>query len=129
MTEPPREFAQQLRSLREAQGLSVRSLANLLGVSKVTVWKWEKGDSRPRVRFIAPLARALEVAPSQFRLPEAANIELSEQTAGNDADVSDKSETSPGQMEPLPDVIERAKRMIAEASGVGPKNITISIEY
>jgi len=127
LTEPPKEFAQQLRSLREAQGLSVRSLASLLGVSKVTVWKWEKGDSRPRPRFIVPLARALDVAPVQLRLPEAAMIDLPDQL---DVEAADALELPPpGKGEPLPDVIERAKRMIAEASGVGPKNITISIEY
>lgn len=127
MNEPPSDFAQQLRSLREGQGLSVRSLANLLGVSKVTVWKWEKGDSRPRPRFIVPLARALDVAPVQLHLPEAAAIDLAEQSA---AEAVDALETAPaGQGEPLPDVIQRAKRMIADASGVGPKNITISIEY
>lgn len=121
------EFALQLRSLREAQGLSVRSLATLLGVSKVTVWKWEKGDSKPRSRFIMPLAKALEVAPVELCLPAAATEGLADEV---EADSSDLLETSsPVQGEPLADVIERAKRMIAEASGVGPRNITISIEY
>jgi len=127
LIEPPREFAQQLRSLREAQGLSVRSLANLLGVSKVTVWKWEKGDSRPRPRFIVPLARALDIAPAQLCLPEAATVVLPDPL---DGDTTDGLEPlSADQARTLPEVIDRAKRMIAAASGVGPKNITISIEY
>ncbi len=107
----------------------MRALANLLGVSKVTVWKWEKGDSKPRRRLVGPLARALEVSAVQLRLPaelaDAVNYDAESGDAsivGVDADVA-----LPG--EALADVIERAKRMIADASGVGPRNITISIEY
>lgn len=127
MTEPSTEFAQQIRALREAQGLSVRALANLLGVSKVTVWKWEKGDSKPRRRLIAPLARALNVAPFHLRLPEGSLGDAAEYEGSDLLERIDAA--APIQGEALADVIARAKRMIAEASGVGPRNITISIEY
>ena len=127
MSEPSRDFAQQIRALRESQGLSVRALANQLGVSKVTVWKWEKGDSKPRRRLIAPLARALNVSPLQLHLPEDA---LGETLDLAGADGEERMDGGlPLQGEPLGEVIARAKRMIAEASGVGPRNITISIEY
>lgn len=141
MVESTGEFALQLRSLREAQGLSLRALAGRIGVSSVTVWKWEKGDSKPRARLIAPLARALEVSPLQL------------QSAGKDAEKSPASgelaspaeaptfsqgeavglqpgdASASGQAEGLADVIARAKQMIAEASGTGSNNITILIEY
>ena len=140
MAEPASGFAQQLRSLREAQGLSIRALAALIGVSSVTIWKWEKGDAKPRARLIWPLARALEVSPValnpvageskalkpgvEFQAQEAA-LPLKPEPAANGAgDVAGR-----GQAEALADVIARAKQMIAEASGTGPNNITIIIEY
>lgn len=153
MGEPANEFAQHLRSLREAQGLSVRALANLIGVSKVTVWKWEKGDSKPRARMLAPLAKALDVAPPQLRLAgglaegitdRSAVSGLSPAMSRTVPDARDGGEPGlQGQPESpseppgaellapqsLADVIAQAKRMIAEASGVGTRNVTISIEY
>lgn len=142
MAESPGEFALQIRSLREAQGLSMRALAGLIGVSSVTVWKWEKGDSKPRPRLIAPLARALEVSPRQLQTsasgPSAA-VEYAALATAESADASSawQSEAAEGldeaqllgQAEPLADVISRAKQMIAEASGTGSNNITILIEY
>lgn len=135
MNEPPGEFAQQLRSLREAQGLSVRALASLIGVSSVTIWKWEKGESKPRARLIPPLAKALDVQPAQLTPARTAMEAIA---AAEDEQGSEPSATpGPGsedaanqdQPEALADVIARAKQMIAEASGTGPNNITILIEY
>jgi transcriptional regulator with XRE-family HTH domain len=135
VVEPLREFAQQLRSLREAQGLSVRALAGRVGVSSVTIWKWEKGESRPRVRLLTPLAEALDVAPNQLRsfvtgqdnsakriMPEA-----SYQAGAEGPALPQPDEQL--QVEVLADVIAKAKQMIAEVSGIGANNITIRIEY
>lgn len=105
----------------------MRALAELVGVSKVTIWKWEKGDSEPQARLIPPLAKALNVPPIQLRptfkgtgnLPEQMEAEGQDQGAAG----------ARGQAEGLAEVIAKAKQMIADASGVGPKNITISIEY
>lgn len=120
VTEPPAVFSQQLRTLREAQGLSIRALADRVGVSKVTIWKWERGDSEPRLHLIPPLAEALRVTPASLR-PNASSPEQ----LPHDTTRSDQSR----QIDTLADVIARAKREIAEASGVGEKNITISIDY
>lgn len=141
MVETTSEFALQLRSLRQAQGLSLRALAGLLGVSSVTVWKWEKGGSKPRARLIAPLARALDVTPLRLQSPDKerqmalATRELGESIeanpSGQSAAAVRETDDSPGpeQAEGLADVITRAKQMIADASGTGSKNITIVIEY
>lgn len=112
------ELAQQLRALRQAQGLSVRSLAELVGVSKVTIWKWEKGSCKPSARLISSLARALDIPP--IRLEAIANK--------TGRDTSD-DETAAAEDEPLPEVITKAKQMIAEAAGANPDNVTITIEY
>lgn len=131
MVEPPRVFAQQIRSLREAQGLSVRALAGLVGVSSVTIWKWEKGESKPRARLLTPLADALDVAPNHLRafatehhdssapMPPGGLLEAQALTVPEDE----------APMEVLADVIAKAKQMIAEVSGIGANNITIRIEY
>lgn len=138
MTEPTSEFAQRLRALREAQGLSIRSLAARVGVSSVTIWKWEKGGSKPRTHLIQPLANALEVSPVALnpalggggKLGPA--MLLDEPVAALQPSTERSSsppDTSAGNPEALADVIAHAKQMIAEASGTGTGNITIIIEY
>lgn len=131
----PREFAQQLRSLREAHGLSVRALAGLVGVSSVTIWKWEKGESRPRIRLLAPLAKALDVTPNHLRSfaidDDRAPVQVKPEAlhqAVPDAQPLPNPEDQ-AQVEVLADVIAKAKQMIAEVSGIGANNITIRIEY
>lgn len=140
MVDSPGEFAQQVRSLREAQGLSLRALAGLIGVSSVTVWKWENGDSKPRARLVAPLARALDVDPRKLQLVAKGTAASSEDGGAGasprddsgdfgrlDAGQGDDEATTQGEV--LADVIARAKQMIADASGTGSNNITIRIEY
>lgn len=127
MGEPAKEFAQQLRSLRVAQGLSVRALADLVGVSKVTIWKWEKGDNEPQARLIPPLARALNIPPVELGLPDkitGMSLERSDAGVQSHIDIGAR-----GQAEALSDVIAKAKQLISDVTGVGPKNITITIEY
>lgn len=135
MVEGQQDFSHQLRALREAQGLSVRALASLVGVSSVTIWKWEKGDSKPRPRLMTPLARALDVSPQQLQ-PRLVNGENPAKQVELEAEDREASSIpplaeggTPASTEPLADVIARAKQMIADASGTGSKNITILIEY
>lgn len=118
MGEEPGQFAQQLRALRMTQGMSIPVLARRVGVSRVTIWHWERG-ALPSKRMIAPLARALEVAPADLLLAD------EDATAGL-GDVEQASLDGAGN---LAETIARAKRMIAEASGAELGNITISIEY
>jgi transcriptional regulator with XRE-family HTH domain len=127
VADAPGDFAQQLRALREAQGMSVRALANLVGVSSVTVWKWESGGAKPRGRMIGPLAKALNVLPAQ--LQSSSRALASVQADNDDFAEPGQEETVDGQSEPLAEVIARAKQMIADASGTGSGKITILIEY
>lgn len=118
MGEEPGQFAQQLRSFRMAQGMSIPVLARRVGVSRVTIWHWERG-ALPSRRMIAPLARALEVSPADLLLAD-------EDAAAGALDGEPASLDGAGT---LAQTIARAKRMIADASGAEPDNITISIEY
>jgi len=40
-------FADTVRSLREARGLSVRELADIVGVSMMTLYRWQEGRTTP----------------------------------------------------------------------------------
>lgn len=134
MINAPAGFSQHLRSLREAQGLSVRALADKVGVSSVTIWKWERGDSTPRRHLLLPLARALEINPTDLSITRSvvSGVLAEEHDASRSADglvgaAGDPAVNNAG--EALADVIARAKQMIADASGTGTNNITILIEY
>lgn len=132
-------FAQRLRSLREEKGFSVRGLAALVGVSSVTIWKWESGAAKPRDTARAALARALYVDPSsldptipysldldhgvpsavQFRLPVPSNDTLPAEAKSSEAREVDR----------LSEVISRAKEMVAKACGVAVSQVSVRIRY
>jgi transcriptional regulator with XRE-family HTH domain len=52
-------FASQLRTLREAAGLSQPALAERAGISVDSIQNWEQGRTRPRLEALGKLARAL----------------------------------------------------------------------
>ena len=56
------EFQQRLYELRKKTGLSQEGLAELLGVSRQAVQKWEAGTSRPDLDNLAALARYFNVS-------------------------------------------------------------------
>lgn len=56
------EFQQRLYELRKRAGLSQEGLAELLGVSRQAVQKWETGSSRPDLDNLAALARYFNVS-------------------------------------------------------------------
>ena len=118
----------QLRTLRETHGLSVRALAERVGVSKVTIWKWERGDNEPRTRHLLPLARALNVRPEELKATMPDGFADQAVDTVNDG-APDTGMSTKAQAKDLAEVVAKAKQMIANASGVGPKNISITIEY
>ena len=52
-----------INRLRREAGLTLADVAATLGVSKPTVWAWEKGKARPLPERIGAIAAALGVAP------------------------------------------------------------------
>ena len=52
-----------INRLRREAGLTLADVAAALGVSKPTVWAWEKGKARPLPERIGAIAAALGVAP------------------------------------------------------------------
>lgn len=67
-----RYSAKSLRSQRKRLGLSAAALAKLIGVSALSVYKWESGTTRPRAKQIEAIAtlRGLGRREAQKRLEE-----------------------------------------------------------
>jgi len=59
-----------LREAREARSLTIIALAELIGVSKQVVSKYEAGERSPGPDVVYRLAAALQVPPGYFTLPE-----------------------------------------------------------
>lgn len=57
----PDTFGRRIRRARRAKEWSLEHLASKLGVTKVSVWGWEAGRTRPRSHLLEPLSEALEV--------------------------------------------------------------------
>ena len=95
-------FGVRLRRLRMEQGLTQAQVAAGLGVSKPTVWAWEKGQARPTESRIEALAQMLGVAEAEL-------------LAGRD-------------MSHLAELLARSRDEIARAVGTRPAKVKILIE-
>ena len=60
------QFGSQLNRLRRERSLTLEQVANALGVSKPTVWAWEKGKARPLPERIAGIAEVLGVSEAEL---------------------------------------------------------------
>jgi len=60
---PHRRFsAKGLAKHRERLGLSAADFAKLVGVSSLSIYKWESGHARPRARYIESFARVRDMS-------------------------------------------------------------------
>lgn len=91
-----------LNRLRRARGMTLEQVAVELGVSKPTVWAWEKGKARPLPERIGAIAAVLGVSED----------ELAESTTQADEAM----------------VVEDCRQRIAAAHRTAPENIRIMIE-
>lgn len=92
-----------LNRLRREAGLTLSDVAAVLGVSKPTVWAWEKGKARPLPERLDAIAAALGVPPETLAETPA--------TPGNASAV-----------------IEECRTRIAEACGATAKSVRIMID-
>ena len=60
------EFARRLRKQRLQKGLSQTELSNAVGVSLLTVFRWEKGERQPRINDIQRLCEVFECTQSDL---------------------------------------------------------------
>lgn len=61
---PAEALGTRLNRLRREAGLTLADVAATLGVSKPTVWAWEKGKARPLPERLESIAAALGVEPA-----------------------------------------------------------------
>lgn len=59
-------FGPKLHRLRRERGLTLADVADALGVSKPTVWAWEKGKARPVPERLTAIAEVLGVEPESL---------------------------------------------------------------
>ncbi len=97
------DLAARLQRLRKERGLTLAQVAGQLGVSKPTVWAWERGRARPIEERIDALAEALGVTRSELMAT---------------------GETSAV----LRDLLARSREQIAAAFGTRPENVRIMVE-
>lgn len=100
---PGEGLGARLNRLRREAGLTLADIAATLGVSKPTVWAWEKGKARPLPERLDAIAAALGVAPDQLASGPAASGEIDS-------------------------VIAECRQRIADASGVPAHAVRIMIE-
>jgi transcriptional regulator with XRE-family HTH domain len=105
---PPRTGASEslgvrLNRLRREAGLTLADVANRLGVSKPTVWAWEKGKARPLPERMAGIAEALGAAPDDLT-----------EAAGHETDIAV--------------LLDDCRSRIAQACGTRPGAVRIMIE-
>ncbi|MDJ0642412.1 MAG: helix-turn-helix domain-containing protein [Erythrobacter sp.] len=99
---PIEPFGSKLNRLRRERGMTLAQVADALGVSKPTVWAWEKGKARPVPDRMEAIAQVMGVTPDE--LGEA---------------------TPTGEMAA---VIEECRIRIATVCGTAPQKIRIMIE-
>lgn len=58
---------EELRTLRELAGYSIRELADLAGCSHITIWKWENGKTKPHPSTKRAVAKVLGIAPREIK--------------------------------------------------------------
>jgi transcriptional regulator with XRE-family HTH domain len=105
-------FGQRVALLRAARGLSSLTLATAVGVSRVCIWKWEKGQTFPRSDKLQKLAAVLQTSISVLGAG-------SENQSGESHDL---------RLAQLNMAVTRARQIIAEAAGVPAGAVTIRIE-
>ena len=107
-----------IKRLRVSKGHTMRGLAQLVGVSKPTLWKWEGDQVRPRHETMQRLAEELGVSELEL-VYGAPGLGKAIALAEEDAD----SGTS------LADIVRASRKRIADAAGVEETSVEIHINW
>lgn len=91
--------------MRFARKIGQGEFAQILGVSKQTVWKWERDEVRPRSQSLVAAAAVLGVSEAEL-------------FSGEDHQASETQ---------LSEIIAASKERIARATGTDIENVSITI--
>jgi transcriptional regulator with XRE-family HTH domain len=111
----PEMLPQRLRRLRRERGLSRAALSERTGFSKPSLWAWESGKTMPRRKSLLILADVFGLTEQQLLLGEV----LAAPRNSRPADAGQQ----------LHEVIDAAKRQIAQHAGVDKSQVHIRIDY
>lgn len=95
-------FGVRLNRLRRERAMTLSDVAEALGVSKPTVWAWEKGKAKPIPERLEAIAEALGVSAEELRV-----------SGGNGDGAA---------------LVEECRLRIATTFGTDPQNVRIMIE-
>jgi transcriptional regulator with XRE-family HTH domain len=107
-------FGARLRRLRSQYNLSQSALAALLNVSKLSVWKWERGDVHPRQAAVTAMANLFAISEAEL-------------LTGNPVRTVSAVAAGAGAPELLSEIVEDCKARIADHLGTTTDRVTISI--
>lgn len=105
-------FGERLRRLRTDRAMSQSHLARQLGVSKVTVWNWEKDSSVPRSQSLEQLAEIFKCSVRELLF-------------GDDASAFPDD----GERGSLRETLDFYKTKIAAVAGVSTEDVAITISF
>jgi transcriptional regulator with XRE-family HTH domain len=107
-----------LRRARIDRGLSIADVVAELGVSRPTVWAWEKGRTTPKAERLKALSALYGISERELMFG-APDVQQSEPRQV-------ESESAPSGQ--LPEVIARSKSEIAAAAGTSLEKVRIIVE-
>lgn len=128
-------FGAWLKTLRERQGLSSSKLADLAGVSKVTLWNWESDNAKPQPKNLSRLASALETSERHLLNGWQGDADHGDRPSpraeGSGSRSSPSTERFPRKHsdERLAEMILASKSQIAELAGTTNDKVRIIIEF
>ena len=60
------KIGEKLKSIRKNKGLTQAEFGNLVGLSEITIRRYEKGERTPTVEVISQISKALDIPTSDF---------------------------------------------------------------
>lgn len=107
-----------IKRLRVTRGHTMRGLAERVGVSKPTLWKWEGDQVRPRHETMQRLAKELDVTELEL-VYGAPGLGKAAAIAEGEADANMS----------LAELVRVSRRRIAQAAGVDEASVDININW
>lgn len=114
-------LGKRLKRLREASPYSMVEVAEMVGVTKPTLWKWETDKVRPREKAVQALARVFRTDDMTLLYGRHGN--------GSPAESITAQTKRPGDMRHVSDLVSDSRREIAQAAGVSLDQVTVSISW
>lgn len=119
---PGETFGERLKRLRSQSRYSMVELAERVGVTKPTLWKWETGKVMPRQAALEKLAAELELSAVELLYGR------TEVRHGASPIMRDRTSVA-ATGEKLADVIARSRNEIARCAGTPASKVNIDIDW